>query len=146
MQAIGCDPMSTAVPSLSDIGYPPTATTPFRGGETAALARMAEYLADRDWVAGFEKPKTNPAHFTRPATTVLSPYLKFGCLSARLFHAKLLQIYREKKKHTEPPVSLRCALVCNRDTALAFCKWCTSLACLEMTRVTLLVQGSAAVA
>ena len=86
-----------------------TATTNFRGGESVALARMADYLSDTNWVATFEKPKTNPAEFTpRPATTVLSPYLKFGCLSPRLFHAKLLSIYKEKKgKHTLPPVSLR---------------------------------------
>jgi cryptochrome len=86
-----------------------TATTPFRGGESVALSRMAEYLSDTNWVATFEKPKGNPATFTpRPATTVLSPYLKFGCLSPRLFHAKLQSIYKEKKgKHTQPPVSLR---------------------------------------
>lgn len=96
------------VPSLADIGYPPAGTTPFKGGETAALARMADYLADKDWVCAFEKPKGNPAAFVRPATTVLSPYLKFGCLSPRLFHAKLQQIYAEKNgKHTQPPVSLR---------------------------------------
>lgn len=29
------------VPSLAAIGYPPSGTTPFKGGETAALARMA---------------------------------------------------------------------------------------------------------
>lgn len=29
------------MPSLADIGYPPAGTTPFKGGETAALARMA---------------------------------------------------------------------------------------------------------
>jgi deoxyribodipyrimidine photolyase len=38
---------------------------------------------------------------------VLSPYLKFGCLSARLFHAQLLSIYKQEKAHTKPPVSLR---------------------------------------
>lgn len=86
-----------------------TARTPFHGGESVALSRMADYLSDTNWVATFEKPKGNPAQFTpRPATTVLSPYLKFGCLSPRLFHAKLLNIYKEKKgKHTQPPVSLR---------------------------------------
>eukprot|EP00798_Chlamydomonas_sp_ICE-L_P006232 gene6232-2852_t len=40
----------------------------------------------------------------KPATTTLSPYLKFGCLSPRLFHTRLLQIYKEQKKHSEPPV------------------------------------------
>lgn len=133
------------MPGLADIGYPDTPTTPFHGGETAALARMAgtacrcflflsapacqalawlvlppmlciitttgksppcptphlppptpahlpaDYLSDKAWVASFEKPKGNPAALLRPATTVLSPYLKFGCLSPRLFHARLLQ-------------------------------------------------------
>lgn len=55
------------------------------------VSLCADYLSDKQWVAAFEKPKGNPAAFTRPATTVLSPYLKFGCLSPRLFHAKLLQ-------------------------------------------------------
>jgi cryptochrome len=97
------------VPSLVDIGYPPDqATTPFKGGESVALARLADSLSDKDWVAKFEKPKGNPAHFVKPATTVLSPYLKFGCLSPRLFHSQLVAIYAEKKgKHTVPPVSLR---------------------------------------
>ncbi|KAI3439135.1 hypothetical protein D9Q98_001543 [Chlorella vulgaris] len=99
---------AVAVPLLADLGYPPAGTTPFKGGETAALARMADYLSDKAWVCAFEKPKGNPAAFVRPATTVLSPYLKFGCLSPRLFHAKLLQIYAEVSgKHTQPPVSLR---------------------------------------
>lgn len=63
-----------------------------QGGESVALARMEDYLSDTDWVARFEKPKGNPAALERPATTVLSPYLKFGCLSARLFHQRLLQV------------------------------------------------------
>lgn len=98
------------VPTLGSLpGYPERGSTPFRGGESVALARMAKYLADKDWVANFEKPKGNPAAFTPyPATTVLSPYLKFGCLSSRLLHAKIVSVYKEKKgKHTLPPVSLR---------------------------------------
>jgi hypothetical protein len=39
---------------------------------------MAEHLVDKAWVAAFEKPKTDPSAFEKPATTVLSPYLKFG--------------------------------------------------------------------
>ncbi|EFN51376.1 hypothetical protein CHLNCDRAFT_7260, partial [Chlorella variabilis] len=107
-QAAALVSSSVAVPSLTDIGYPPTGTTPFKGGESAALARMADYLSDKGWVCAFEKPKGNPAAFVRPSTTVLSPYLKFGCLSPRLFHAKLQQIYAERNgMHTQPPVSLR---------------------------------------
>jgi hypothetical protein len=74
------------------------------------------------WVADFEKPKGDPALFDPPATTVgivqlkyhashpgnaltclcisvklstmqvLSPYLKFGCISPRLFHSQLTQV------------------------------------------------------
>lgn len=79
-----------------------------QGGESQALARLEDYLRDPKWVCGFEKPKTNPSAFLRPATTVLSPYLKFGCLSPRLFHQRLVAIYRGAKGlHSKPPVSLR---------------------------------------
>ena len=57
-----------------------------------ALARLADQLADEDWVVQFEKPKGDPSAWPKPATTVLSPYLKFGCLSDRLFYAKLHQV------------------------------------------------------
>jgi cryptochrome len=107
--ALRCGDTESSVPSLAELGYPAEGgATPFRGGETVALARMADYLSDHDWVAKFEKPKGNPAAFSpRPSTTVLSPYLKFGCLSPRLFHAKVAAIYRLRAGHTQPPVSLR---------------------------------------
>ena len=99
------------VPSLTELGYDSYTKDirkPVLGGETAALSRMAKYLADIDWVSTFEKPKGNPTTFTPyPATTLLSPYLKFGNLSARLFYQKLGEIYAiQKGKHTKPPVSL----------------------------------------
>jgi cryptochrome len=40
-----------------------------------------------------------------PSTTVLSPYLKFGSLSPRVFYYELKEIYA-KRKHSQPPVSL----------------------------------------
>ena len=48
------------------------------------------YMANEAWVAAFEKPKTSPAMFVAEdvATTVMGPYLKFGCVSVR-------QMYRE---------------------------------------------------
>lgn len=64
-------------------------------------------MADAKWVAAFEKPSTDPTALEPPATTVLSPYLKFGCLSSRLFHQRLLEIYAAHKGHSQPPVSLR---------------------------------------
>ncbi|CAM6085647.1 unnamed protein product [Calypogeia fissa] len=96
------------VPSLEDLGYKNLNEefTPFSGGETEGLKRLEESLADKKWVAEFEKPKGDPTAFIKPATTCLSPYLKFGCVSARLFCHKLLQVYKASNKHTKPPVSL----------------------------------------
>jgi cryptochrome len=62
-------------------------------------------MKDENWVAKFEKPNTSPNSLT-PSTTVLSPYLKFGNLSARVFYFKLKEIYRKKPTHSKPPVSL----------------------------------------
>ena len=52
---------------------------------------MEEHIADKAWVVQFEKPKGNPAAL-EPATTVLSPYLKFGCLSVRVFYKRLQEV------------------------------------------------------
>ena len=71
---------------------------------------MSEWMADKQRVAEFEKPKGNPAAFGPPATTVLSPYLKFGCVSVRLFHARILQVHAwECNTHCliQQPVCLR---------------------------------------
>uniref|UniRef100_A0A1I8NXW5 Photolyase/cryptochrome alpha/beta domain-containing protein n=1 Tax=Stomoxys calcitrans TaxID=35570 RepID=A0A1I8NXW5_STOCA len=77
----------------------------FPGGETEALRRLEMSLSNGPWVAAFEKPNTSP-NALEPATTVLSPYLKFGCLSSRLFYKKLMEVLRKHPKHSKPPVSL----------------------------------------
>ena len=41
-----------------------------------------------------------------PSTTGLSPYLKFGCLSSRLFARRLRELEKSLKMHTQPPTSL----------------------------------------
>ena len=46
------------------------------------------------------------AGFENRSTTVLSPYLKFGCLSARHFWVELRKVYAKGGKHTQPPTSL----------------------------------------
>ena len=44
-------------------------------------------------VSGFEKPKmTSKSLF--PSDTTLSPYLRLGCLSPRLFYWKLNELYK----------------------------------------------------
>lgn len=76
--------------------------------ERTVIFTLMQSMKDPKWVCGFAKPDTNPAAFMEPATTVLSPYLTHGCLSARLFHLKLVTIYRAANgKHSQPPVSLR---------------------------------------
>jgi cryptochrome len=97
------------VPSLEELGYKDDEQadwTPFRGGESEALKRLTKSISDKAWVANFEKPKGDPSAFLKPATTVMSPYLKFGCLSSRYFYQCLQNIYKDVKKHTSPPVSL----------------------------------------
>ncbi len=96
------------VPSLEEIHYPPLLEpdrSPYRGGETQALQRLEEYCTDSIQVLRFSKPDTDPTAFEKPSTTLLSPYLKFGCLSARTFYRRLHEVYKGKK-HTLPPVSL----------------------------------------
>ncbi|KAI8843621.1 FAD binding domain of DNA photolyase-domain-containing protein [Chytridium lagenaria] len=97
------------VPKIIEFGFqtlPIEDQSPHRGGETEALKRLTAYMAQKDKVAKFEKPKTSPAAFNPADTTVLSPYLKFGALSCRLFYHNIMEIYLQKLKHSQPPVSL----------------------------------------
>ncbi len=105
------------VPSLTEMGYDPNqVTTPFHGGEQLGLQRMEEYLQQKKWVLTFSKPNTSP-NSLQPSTTVLSPYLKFGCVSAAKFYHGLYEIYHGPSSTasamkamgvtpTQPPVSL----------------------------------------
>ncbi|XP_039056713.1 (6-4)DNA photolyase-like [Hibiscus syriacus] len=97
------------VPTVKELGYVEEdhdEFTPFKGGESEALRRLRETLCDKEWVANFEKPKGDPSAYIKPATTVLSPYLKFGCLSSRYFYQCLQDVYKNVKRHSSPPVSL----------------------------------------
>ena len=77
-----------------------------QGGETEALKRLDHFMKQEAWVCEFEKPKGNPADFETPATTVLSPYMKFGCLSSRLFWQRVKAVQKKKGNTTKPPTSL----------------------------------------
>eukprot|EP01079_Euglenida_sp_SAG-EU17-18_P004471 gene4471-809_t len=83
-----------AVPSVSELREKgaripdPSPSLLYPGGETEALKRFEHYMKKQDWVCNFEKPMT-PPNSLQPSTTVLSPYLKFGCLSPRLFWSRL---------------------------------------------------------
>lgn len=45
-------------------------------------------------MANFERPRMN-ANSLLASPTGLSPYLRFGCLSSRLFYFKLTDLYRK---------------------------------------------------
>ncbi|XP_072740903.1 cryptochrome-2-like [Ciconia boyciana] len=94
------------VPTLEELGQDPTEVGPhlYPGGETAALARLDAVMERTAWVCGFKKPETEPNSLS-PSTTVLSPYLKFGCLSVRTFWWRLDEVY-QGREHSRPPVSL----------------------------------------
>jgi cryptochrome len=78
------------------------------GGETLALKRLESTVtAQPTYVATFEKPKTSCTSLN-PSTTVLSPYLSWGCLSPRVaWNAVHEAAQRSNKPTTLPPVSLK---------------------------------------
>ena len=95
------------VPTLEELDIDENKLFPciFPGGETEGLKRLKEKIVDREkWVRSFEKPNTSP-NSLEPSTTVLSPYLKFGCVSTRDVYWRLNSI-NSNGKHSDPPVSL----------------------------------------
>lgn len=93
------------IPTLLEMGYTQVPTTSFHGGESEALQRLQTLVTNRPrWVNDFAKPETSP-NSLEPSTTVLSPYLKFGCLSPAKFYHEVARI-NHGKTHTAPPVSL----------------------------------------
>uniref|UniRef100_A0A1A7YGJ9 Cryptochrome 5 n=2 Tax=Nothobranchiidae TaxID=405002 RepID=A0A1A7YGJ9_9TELE len=94
------------IPTLEELNLDTTALGEelFPGGEQEALRRLDEHMKRTVWVCSFEKPQTSPNSLS-PSTTVLSPYVTFGCLSARTFWWRLADVY-QGKKHSDPPVSL----------------------------------------
>ncbi|EDU39569.1 PhrB Deoxyribodipyrimidine photolyase [Pyrenophora tritici-repentis] len=95
-----------AVPTMEELGLKP-ATTAHRGGETEALRALDEIIANEEYTATFEKPKTAPTAFEPQSTTLLSPHMHFGSLSCRLFYWRAQDVVDKfKGKASQPPVSL----------------------------------------
>ncbi|XP_064423184.1 cryptochrome-2 isoform X3 [Latimeria chalumnae] len=94
------------VPSLAELGFQ-VENDPaiWQGGETEALARLEKHLDRKAQVANFERPWIN-ANSLLANPTSLSPYLRFGCLSCRLFYYRLLELYKKIKGNSSPPLSL----------------------------------------
>ncbi|CAG7728042.1 unnamed protein product, partial [Allacma fusca] len=92
--------------TLEELGFDTEGLIPavWRGGESEALARLERHLERKAWVASFGRPKMTPRSLLASQTGV-SPYLRFGCLSPKLFYHQLTDLYRKIKKG-EPPLSL----------------------------------------
>ena len=76
----------------------------FRGGEGPGLELL--HSLDPGLVKNFSKPNTDPMLLDRISTTGMSPYLKFGCISAKL----VLHYISGMQTDTTYPVSLRAQL------------------------------------
>nr|AJY53622.1 cryptochrome 2 [Nilaparvata lugens] len=92
------------VPSLEELGFDTEGLLPpvWQGGESEALARLERHLERKAWVASFGRPKMTPQSLLA-SQTGLSPYLRFGCLSTRLFYYQLSDLYKKIKKAAPPP-------------------------------------------
>lgn len=84
---------SLTPPRLEELGYDvKEATTQIPGGEDEALRRLDKWIQNEDATATFRKPQTSPAEYDPPATTQLSPYIKFGALGVREFYWKVVDL------------------------------------------------------
>lgn len=66
---------------MTEMGYD-EATTSIKGGTIEGHRRLDAFLAEPEAVATFSKPSSAPTSL-EPSTTLLSPYLKFGCIGVR---------------------------------------------------------------
>jgi cryptochrome len=90
-----------AVPTIEELGFP-VATLKHCGGETVAIEILGKIIANEDYTATFEKPETAPTAFEPQATTLLSPHLHFGAVSASgrsIGGFKMLSINTKAKLH-----------------------------------------------
>ena len=96
-----------APPTMQELGLK-EAMGPHRGGETLALKALDKIIADKDYTATFEKPKTAPTDFNPQSTTLLSPHHHFGSLSIRLFYWRVQEVLKNypKGKASSPPANL----------------------------------------
>ena len=94
------------VPTMEELGLI-APTKKLVGGETEALKMLDRIVANEDYTATFEKPKTAPTAFDPAATTMLSPYHHFGALSVRELYWRVQDVIKKYKgTASKPPVSL----------------------------------------
>lgn len=66
----------------------------WKGGESEALIRLQRHLEQKAFIATYSKPKMTPKSLLA-SPTGLAPYLRFGCLSTRLFFSELNDLYQK---------------------------------------------------
>ncbi|CAF93039.1 unnamed protein product [Tetraodon nigroviridis] len=96
-----------SIPSLEELGFRTGGLAPavWRGGESEALERLRKHLEKKVWVSHLEHSRANTCSlYASPAG--LSPYLRFGCLSCRVFYYNLREHYIRLCKGCSPPLSL----------------------------------------
>ncbi|CAB1456083.1 unnamed protein product [Pleuronectes platessa] len=95
------------VPSLEELGFDTEGLSSLCGrAERLKPSHDSRGIwRGKAWVANFERPRMN-ANSLLASPTGLSPYLRFGCLSCRLFYFKLTDLYKKVKKNSSPPLSL----------------------------------------
>nr|VAX58685.1 cryptochrome circadian regulator 1bb [Squalius pyrenaicus] len=98
------------VPLLEELGFDTEGLAPavWPGGESEALRRMDRHLGPDStaaWQENFERPKQNSSPLLA-SPLGLSPYLRLGYMSCRLFHCKLTQLYKKVKNNANPSISL----------------------------------------
>ncbi len=101
---------ASGIPSLEALGLPPAppddprSAGPWRGGETAALKWMEDYIwtrdcLGRDYVGATMTTKAGKCAIGLDNTTKLSPWLAHGCLSPRLLHEEIEKYERRRTKN-----------------------------------------------
>jgi cryptochrome len=82
--------------TLEELGFDPEDIPPpvWTGGETVAKQQLDRHLERKAWVANFERPRMSSASLMA-CPTGLGPYLRFGCLSPRLFYWRLTELYQK---------------------------------------------------
>jgi deoxyribodipyrimidine photo-lyase len=99
------DKAKDEVPMLTALGYSkeeaaqvakpdPRSVLPFRGGETAALARVKDYLWDKDRLGIYFE--TRNGMIGADYSSKFSAWLAHGCLSPRLIHEEVKRYERER--------------------------------------------------
>lgn len=82
---------------------PPPAEFAWRGGETAALERVQEYLWETDslgldYVGATMTTDVSKSTMRDKAMSKLSPWLAHGCLSARFLYSEIKRYEKERRK------------------------------------------------